>query len=109
MADPKALLLVQEEQYQEYNKLAATLDEVDLSCGQFRGYDLRKFHLANANLSESYLRNADLRGLDLSQAKLRGASLKGCKISGVLFPETISPEEIRLSLDYGTRLRERSL
>jgi hypothetical protein len=27
------------------------------------------------------------------------------KVSGVYFPEELSPEEIRLSLDTGTRLR----
>ena len=34
-----------------------------------------------------------------------GASLLDAKVSGVYFPDELSPEEIRLSLDHGTRLR----
>lgn len=106
MADPRALALVQEDKPLEFNKLIESLQgEVDLSGGQFRGYDLRKFNLQRANLSNGYLRNADLRGLDLSQAQLAGASIKDAKISGTLFPHNLSPDEIRLSLEFGTRLR----
>lgn len=107
MADPKALVLVQEDRPLDFNKLAESLGgHVDLSGGQFRGYDLRKFNLKHANLSGCYFRNADLRGLDLSDANLVGASIKDAKISGVMFPRSLSPSEIRLSMDHGTRLRE---
>jgi uncharacterized protein YjbI with pentapeptide repeats len=107
MADPRALLLVQEDKPQDFNRLIEPLNgQVDLSGGMFRGYDLRKFNLQRANLTDCYFRNADLRGLDLENAKLHGASLKDAKVSGVLFPLDIPADEIRLSLDHGTRLRE---
>jgi uncharacterized protein YjbI with pentapeptide repeats len=44
----------------------------------------------------------DLTGCDLS-----GASIKGANISGTLFPAEVTADEIRLSLDYGTRIRVR--
>ena len=59
--------------------------------------------LANADL-----RMADLRGLDLSEADLHGASLHEARISGVFFPANLAPEEIRLSVLLGTRMRTRA-
>lgn len=106
MADSKALTLVQEDRPLDFNRLAeASPKGLDLTNAHFRGYDLRKFNLNRANLSGCYLKNADIRGLDLSLSNLEGASLKDAKVSGVLFPKSIAPEEIRLSLVYGTRLR----
>ncbi len=107
MADPQLLLLVQEDLPDEFNRRVEAManTEIDLSGGQFRGYDLRRFNLQQANLTDCYLRNADLRGLDLSHAQLAGASIKDAKISGVLFPVALSASEIELSLHYGTRLR----
>jgi uncharacterized protein YjbI with pentapeptide repeats len=54
------------------------------------------------------LRLADLRGLNMSACCLEGASIHGAKISGVYFPPDLSPEEIRLSLEFGTRMRYRT-
>lgn len=81
---------------------------VDLEDCNFRGVDLRDVDLKNANLKNSYLKSADLRGVDLSRARLLGASLHNARISGALFPKNIEPDEIRLSIEYGTRLRDRS-
>lgn len=109
MANQKILALVQEERHLDFNRLVEAAEaeavEIDLSGGQFRGYDLRKFNLQRANLSGAYLRNADLRGLDLSNANLEGASLQDARVSGVFFPPNIPAPEIRLSLEMGTRLR----
>ena len=66
---------------------------------------LRQFKVNGIDFSGCYFRQADLRGLDLSNCRLEGASIHGAKISGVYFPPELSPQEIRLSLDYGTRLR----
>jgi uncharacterized protein YjbI with pentapeptide repeats len=66
---------------------------------------MRKCKLRNADLTGAYLRSSDLRSVDLTEAKLDGASLKEAKVSGTLFPRCLPPEEIRLSLEYGTRLR----
>lgn len=104
--DRTALGLVQDDKPEDFNRYIATLSgPVNLSGAQFRGYDLRKFNLKTANLSHTYLKNSDIRGLDLSKANLAGASMRDAKISGCLFPETITPEEIRLSIELGTRLR----
>lgn len=70
-----------------------------------RGVDLRGANLLDVDLSGAYCRNADLRGLDLSRTNLRGASLADAKISGVLFPPDLPAEEIRLSVEHGTRMR----
>lgn len=92
----------------KFNEETAKLkDRVDLENCNLRGLDLREVNLKNANLKNSYLKSADLRGVDLSDAMLAGASLHKARIGGVLFPETIDPNEIRLSVEYGTRIREK--
>ncbi|HEY9745502.1 MAG TPA: pentapeptide repeat-containing protein [Oculatellaceae cyanobacterium] len=106
MPDPRALDLIQEERFVEFNNFVeANGGVVDLSNAHLRGYDMRKCKLRKADLTGAYLRSADLRSVDLSEAKLDGASLKEAKVSGTLFPRNLPPEEIRLSLEYGTRLR----
>jgi len=106
MADPHALNLIQEERFLEFNNLVDNAGGVvDLSGAHLRGYDMRKCKLQKADLTGAYLRSADLRSVDLSLAKLDGASMKEARVSGVLFPRELSAEEIRLSLTYGTRLR----
>ena len=57
------------------------------------------------DFSSAYFRNCDLSGIDFRETNLEGASLLDAKVSGVYFPDELSPEEIRLSLDHGTRLR----
>jgi uncharacterized protein YjbI with pentapeptide repeats len=80
---------------------------VDLENCNLQGVDLRGVNLVDANLKDSYLKSADLRGVDLSHAKLSGASIHKARIGGVLFPKSIDASEIRLSVEYGTRMRER--
>lgn len=107
MADSKAVNFLQEERFKEFNDYVQQQQgPVDLSGAQFKGYDLRRCRLEFADLTGAYLRSADLRGLDLSQATLDGASIKEARISGVLFPRNLSANEIRLSMLYGTRLRQ---
>ena len=106
MADPHALNLIQEERFTEFNNLMEkTGGVVDLTDAHLRGYDLRKCKLKKADLTGAYLRSADLRSVDLSEAKLDGASIKEAKVSGALFPRNLDPDEIRMSLEHGTRLR----
>jgi len=57
------------------------------------------------DFSNSYFRNTDLSGIDFRNTNLEGASLLDAKLSGTFFPRELSAEEIRLSLDTGTRLR----
>ena len=94
-----------EENRENFNRAVAGGLAPNFSHQNLSNLDLTGFNLRNANLSGAYLREAVLGGVDLSEANLHGASLKGAKISGCLFPPEISPEEIRLSIDLGTRLR----
>ncbi len=91
----------------EFNERRAAGEACDLSGCDLRGLDLRGLDADGLDLSNSYLRQADLRGVDLTGARLEGASIHAAKISGVYFPKALAPEEIRLSLEHGTRLRYR--
>jgi len=91
-----------------YHRLIANRDVVDFSDCDLRGTDLRKADLRKVNLRGAYLRDADLRGQDLRHLDLTGCSLLHAHMSGTFFPDNISAEEIRLSHDFGTRLRVRS-
>ena len=106
MADEKALVLIQEEHIDAFNRYAeANGGVVDLSNAHLRAYDLRKCKLRKANLTGAYMRASDLRSVDLSEANLDGASIKEAKVSGVSFPRNLSPQELMMSLAHGTRLR----
>lgn len=96
--------LLRESHIEEFNRRAAG-QEPDLSDTDLRMLDLRKADLSRAKLRGAYLRNADLRGHDLSGTDMHGASIHDAKIAGVLFPSNLSAGEIRLSVEYGTRLR----
>ncbi len=102
--DPLYQLLRQED-IKAFNEQRDTLDTSELKSGDYRGRDLRNMNAAGLDFSDSYFRNCDLRGIDFRQTNLEGASLIDAKVSGTYFPEALSPEEIRLSLDTGTRLR----
>ena len=93
---------------QEFHRLIKGQATIDFSGGDLRGADLREADMSKVVLRNAYLRSADLRGLDLRKLDLEGCSLHAARISGVFFPENIAPEEIRLSHDFGTRLRVRS-
>ena len=71
----------------------------------FRGSDLRGLDARKLDLRDAYFRDADLRGIDFREALLEGASLASAKVSGAFFPDNVAPEEIRLSIELGTRLR----
>jgi len=103
---PKPKILF-EENREAFNRSVANGEVPDFSNQNLSDLDLTGFNLKNANLSGAYLRGTNLNGQDLSNAQLHGASLKQAKISGCLFPENISAEEIRLSLEQGTRLRQK--
>ncbi|MBF0530741.1 MAG: pentapeptide repeat-containing protein [Deltaproteobacteria bacterium] len=103
---PKPSILF-EENIEQFNRLVAEGKPPDLRTTNLAGLDLRKAHLRGLNLSGSYMRGTNLAGLDLTDCNLSGASLRGAHISGTLFPIGICAEEIRLSVEYGTRIRIR--
>ncbi len=105
---PKMELLF-EENLDKFNNMVKKGSPPTLRDCNLSGLDLRKANLKGLNLSGSYLRSSNLRGLDLTGCNLQGASLQGALISGALFPESISAEEIMLSVKYGTRMRTSNL
>ncbi len=83
-------------------------DPPDFSGLDFRAMDLRGMDVENIDFSNSYFRQADLRGLNMKSCNMEGASIHGAHISGTYFPRELSSTEIRLSLQYGTRMRYRA-
>lgn len=104
--DDEAYRCLRAGEIEKYHELAVARPEVDFSNSDLRGVDLRQIDADRLILRGAYLRDADLRGLDLRQVDLEGCSLYHAKISGVYFPQGFSADEIRLSVDFGTRLRK---
>ena len=77
----------------------------DLAGASLRGADLRRTDLRKADLRDAYCHSADLRGVDLSGANIEGASFHMARVAGAYFPANVSADEIRLSLEIGTRIR----
>jgi hypothetical protein len=110
MTDPKRssdplYMLLRNEEVASFNEQRKPETSYDFRGCTFRGSDLRGLDARGLDLRDAYFRDADLRGVDLRQALLDGASLGSAKISGVFFPDDIAADEIRLSVEYGTRLR----
>jgi hypothetical protein len=101
---PKEELLF-EENLNKFNQLKAAGKAPDLRLANLSGLDLRQAELKGLDLTGCYLRGTNLRGLDLTGCNLEGASLKSALVSGALFPNNVSAEELRLSLEHGTRIR----
>jgi uncharacterized protein YjbI with pentapeptide repeats len=102
--------LLRADQVDEFNKRKAAGESTEgqLCGGDFRGLDLRDLDADGLDLRDAYFRGADLRGIDFRNTILEGASLCQAHISGCYFPKEISAEEIRLSYDFGTRIRYRN-
>ena len=103
--DDPLYVLLREGNIAEFNQRRAAGESCDLTNGDFRSMELNGWEPGALDLSGCYFRQADLRGVDLSACQLAGASLHSAKISGVLFPNSLSAEEINLSLMHGTRMR----
>jgi uncharacterized protein YjbI with pentapeptide repeats len=99
---------LRQEDIRSFNEMRDQLDNSQLKSGDYRGRDLRNMNASGLDFSNSYFRNADLSGIDFRSTNLEGASLLDAKLSGTYFPAwSCTAEEIRLSLDTGTRLRYR--
>lgn len=88
-----------------YEMAIINRSEVDFSDANLRSVDLRKADLEKVILRGAYLRDADLRGCDLRHMDLEGSSFHNAKVAGAYFPANVSPEEIQMSLEHGTRIR----
>lgn len=97
--------LLRNEDIKAFNEQRDQLNTDELKSGDYRGRDLRNMNASGLDFSNSYFRNSDLSGIDFRNTNLEGASLLDAKLSGTYFPASLSPEEIRLSKDTGTRMR----
>ncbi len=88
-----------------FTEFIANREKIDFSGCDLGGVDLRKVDISGVELRGARLKGADLRGLDLSDHNLDGVSINNARISGTLFPRDISADEIRMSLQEGTRIR----
>jgi uncharacterized protein YjbI with pentapeptide repeats len=104
--DPMYLLL-RVDDTQGFNLRKEQGGTCDLRQVDLRGLDLRGLDAEGLDFTGSYFRDSDLRGIDFSATCLEGCSFYGCKVSGALFPAELSAEEIRLSVEHGTRVRYR--
>lgn len=92
--------------FDAYNRLVASKKSVDFSNADLRGVDFRGIaDTEKVTVQGSYMRDTDLRGLDLRQWDMEGCSLYHAKISGAYFPINLSPQEISMSVQLGTRMR----
>ncbi len=107
ISDDPLYQLLRNENIKEFNEQRQQIDASKLKSGDYRGRDLREMNAEGLDFSNAYFRNTDLRGIDFRNSNLEGASLIDAKVSGTYFPDPLSAEEIRLSLDTGTRLRYR--
>jgi uncharacterized protein YjbI with pentapeptide repeats len=97
--------LLREDKIDEFNVRRLKGEKCDLCGADLRGLDLRKLDPTGLDFTDAYLRQADIRGLDLRDCGLEGASLYGANISGTYFPRILSATEIRLSREFGIRMR----
>lgn len=97
--------LLRSHEISEFNEKLRAGHQCVLTNCDFRNLDLRGINAENLDLTGSYFRNADLRGIDFRNTKLEGITLANAKISGCYFPKNISPAEIQLSVEHGTRIR----
>jgi uncharacterized protein YjbI with pentapeptide repeats len=102
--------LLRSENVDEFNrrKNGGEVTPGDLRGGDFRGLDLRNLDAAGLDLGDAYFRAADLRGIDFRSCNLEGASFCQAYVSGCYFPNALSAEEIRLSVEKGIRVRYRT-
>ena len=105
MNNDPAYQLLRAQRINDFNTQKAQLDLSKLRGSDFRGLDLRNWDVDGLDLTDAYFRLTDLRGIDFRNANLQGASLAEARISGCYFPAALSSDEIRLSLQFGTRLR----
>lgn len=103
--DDEAFRCLRAGEIDAFQRLVAERNTVDFSDADLRGVDLHAIDLGKVILRGAYLRDADLRGQDLRHHDMSGCSLYHARISGVFFPENLTADEIRLSVDFGTRLR----
>ena len=105
VSDDPMYRLLRDGAIKEFNERKAGGEAANLCCCDFSGMVLQGMDADGLDLRDGFFHDTDLRGVDLRNAQLEGASIHGARIAGVYFPAELSPEEIELSLEHGTRLR----
>jgi len=105
ISDDPLYLFLHNEDIDGFNQQRDSLDQSQLRGKNYRGLDLRSMKAHGLDFRDAYFRNADLRGIDFRTAQLEGASMASANISGCYFPAELDAAEIRLSIEFGTRLR----
>ncbi len=91
--------------FRNVNLDGAKLVRAKLSASDFRGASLRFANFEGADLEGADFTKANLYCAYFAGAKLEGATILGADICSAVLPRDVHPEEIRLSLEVGTRLR----
>lgn len=107
ISDDPMYLLLKDHRVADFNRGRAAGEAAVLAGCDLSNLDLRGLEAEGLDLRDACLDHADLRGVDFSGADLSGATLHAALLAGVLFRDDLSPEEIALSLEHGTRLRQR--
>lgn len=89
----------------EFNRRHAAGEACDLAGTDLSRLDLRGLDARGLDLRDCYFRMSDLRGIDFREAELEGASFAQAHVSGCYFPKALSAVELRVALEYGTRVR----
>lgn len=89
----------------EFNRRKLAGEACDLTSCDLSRLDLRELDASGLDFSDCYFRSSDLRGIDLRTTNLEGASFAQAFISGCYLPQAVSPTEMMLALEHGTRLR----
>ena len=105
ITNDSAYQLLRAQRISDFNTQKASLDLSKLRGCDFRGLDLRNLDADGLDLTDCYFRLTDLRGIDFRNTILEGASFAEARISGCYFPASLNSDEIRLSVQFGTRLR----
>jgi len=105
ITDDPIYQLLRTENIEAFNRERESSDLANLTGADYRGLDLRGMNAESIDFTNAYFRNADLRGIDFRTANLEGVSLCDAKVSGCYFPASLTAEEIRMSIELGTRLR----
>ncbi|MHB8969129.1 MAG: pentapeptide repeat-containing protein [Pirellulaceae bacterium] len=104
--DDEAFRHLRAADFESYDRATERRQAVDFTGADLRGVDFRSVDSLNKIiLRDAYLRDVDFRGCDLRQVDLTGASIHNAKIAGVYFADNLTPLEIQLSIQHGTRLR----
>lgn len=107
MSDSPMYLLLRMGDVEEFNRRRAAGETCDLRGCDLSRLDLRELDARGLDMRDCYFRSSDLRGIDLRETLLEGASFAQAFVSGCYLPAELSPAEMMMALEHGTRVRYR--